>query len=374
MRVRNYQHHRGIYCDGPLCSGKDSYIVGDRYKCAVCHDTDFCANCEAIPKLEHNRTHPLIKFKTPVRNVSVTTMGEKPNGEQMRTMGDQPPQTSSKSTETTHAAASANAATQVQTVAEVMPTEVAKEEPKSEAILSRAAEPVATPELRSVYVSDVIADGSIMAPSHRFTQTWTLRNPGPHRWPAGCCAWYIGGDGMLDIDPNHPSHVSQMYKASKSNVIDRVVEVGEEIEIHVTLRTPEKKGSFVSYWRLKDADGMPFGHKIWCDVEVRCPDPAEQAEEQAQTEHIEDISKHAAVEDEVKEDEEQQKSKMIFPTLEKESPVSSTHEAQASQAPIAPVTAEKELLEDVESLELDDGSDSDEAFLTDEEYELIASE
>ena len=370
MKRRNHQHHIGIFCDGPLCEGKDCYIEGDRFKCAVCHDTDFCANCEALPKLEHNRTHPLIKFKTPVRNVSVTTLGEKPNGEHMRTMGDQLPQTSSKSTETISAAFATNAATQVQTVAEVKPSEPSPEIPKAEVV-----EPVAAPELQALFVRDIIPDGSIMPPSHRFTQAWTLRNPGPHAWPAGCCVCYIGGDSMLDVDSNHPSHVNQMYKATKSNIIDRAVAVGGEVEFHVVMRTPERKGKAISYWRLKDATGLPFGHKLWCDVEVRHSEPLVKVEEQAKAEHIEDISKHAKVEDEVKEEGEQRESKMIFPKLDKESPVSSTHEAQIESIPAAPINVEeKELLEDVESLELDHDSDSDEPFLTDEEYELIASD
>ncbi len=358
----------GIFCDGPLCKGKNSYIEGNRYKCAVCHDTDFCANCEALPKLQHNRTHPLIKFKTPVRNVSVTTTGDKPNGEQMRSMGDQVPQTSSKATETTPAAPSANAATQVQTVAEVKPTEMVKEEPKVEAV-----EPVVVGELEAIFVRDCVPDGSVMSPSTRFIQAWVFRNPGPNPWPAGCSVCYIGGDSMLDVDPVHPSHVNQMYKATTSNVTDRVVEIGEEVEFGVVMRTPERKGKAISYWRLKDATGLPFGHKLWCDIEVVKCEAKPEVEVEAKTEHIEDISKHARVEDEVK--EEQSESKMIFPKLDKESPASSTHEAQTSPPPAAPVSTEdKDLLEDVESLELDDESDSEEAFLTDEEYELIATD
>ena len=371
QKPRSHQLHVGIYCDGPLCVEKGEYIVGDRYKCAVCHDTDFCANCEALPKLIHNRTHPLIKFRTPVRNVSVTTLGEKGNGEPMRTMGDQSPQTSSKSTETTPAAPSANAATQVQTVAEVRPTKAIKEDPTAE-----SSKPITAPELQAHFVRDIILDGSRMPPGEQFEQTWTLRNPGPHAWPAGCTVCFVGGDGMLDVDPNHPSHVTQIYKATKSNVIDRVVEVGEEVDFTVTMRTPERQGKAISYWRLKDTTGLPFGHKLWCDVDVKAPESAVKTEETATTEHIEDIAKHALIEDD--EVEQPTDSKMIFPKLDKESPVSSTHEAEAAIAPAAVPSApvsDKDLLEDVESLELDDGnSDSDEAFLTDEEYELIASD
>ena len=420
QKPRIQQHHSGIFCDGPLCVEKDTYITGVRYKCAVCHDTDFCASCEALPKLSHNRTHPLIKFKTPVRNVAVTTIGENVNGEAKCTMGDrdQFPHTSSKSTETTPAASSANAATQVQTVAEVKPTETVKEEPKElstlesarrlaaqqlewqcvvqqqaqaqhvqrgphqannqvqhQAALQQAA--VASSELQAHFMRDTVVDGSSMPPRKQFEQTWTLRNPGPHAWPAGCCVCFIGGDnmggdGMLNVDPSHPSHVTDLYNATRSNVVDRVIDVGEEIDFTVVMRTPEREGKVISYWRLKDASGIPFGHKLWCDVDVR--EPAVQ--EQAKSEHIEDISKHAKVEDELKDEEPQHESKMIFPKLDKESPVSSYHEAEPP-APIAPaptLAEDKELLEDVESLELDEDSESDDAFLTDEEYELIATD
>ena len=179
---------------------------------------------------------------------------------------------------------------------------------------------------------------------------------------------------MLNVDSSHPSHVTDLYNATRSNAVDRVVDVGEEVDFTVVMRTPEREGKAISYWRLKDASGMPFGHKLWCDVDVR--EPAVKVEEQAKSEHIEDISKHAKVEDELKGEEPQHESKMIFPKLDKESPVSSYHEAEAP-APIAPapISAEdKELLEDVESLELDEDSESDDAFLTDEEYELIATD
>lgn len=288
----------------------------------------------------------------------------------MRTMGDQSPQTSSKSTETTPTAPSANAATQVQTVAEVKPTE----SPKAELEVA-ATKPIAAPELQAHFICDTVLDGSVLSPSQQFEQTWTLRNPGPRAWPAGCTVCFIGGDGMLDVDPNHPSHVTQIYKATKSNVIDRVVEVGEEVDFTVTMRAPERQGKAISYWRLKDTTGLPFGHKLWCDVDVKTTEPDVKIEETAKTEHIEDIAKHTNVKDE---EDQQTESKMIFPKLDKESPISSTHEAEAattpSAVPSAPVSV-KDLSEEVESLELDDeNTDSDEAFLTDEEYELIASD
>ncbi|KAK5168139.1 uncharacterized protein LTR77_006707 [Saxophila tyrrhenica] len=275
--------HLGIYCDGPLCSnGSQRYIVGVRYKCAVCHDTDFCASCEAFPSNTHNRTHPLIKFKTPVRNVSITTENQDVHG-QMRLMGDQPVQAETKtaSTETTPVPQS-NAATQVQTVAEIKPTElkaatqpvqVAKQEVKSAA---QSTEPVPATLLNAHFVQDSISDGTAVLPGSRFTQMWTLRNPGPYAWPAGCSVRFVGGDNMLNVDNTRPAAVSDIANASESNVVGREVPVKEEISFKVTLKAPTREGKHISYWRMKSADGTPFGHRLWCDIEVKAAPAAPQ--------------------------------------------------------------------------------------------------
>lgn len=356
----NSQRHYGVHCDGPLCVDKVPFcIVGDRYKCAICHDTDFCANCEALPTNHHNRTHPLIKFKSPVGTAHVTTFGEKQNGECMYRLGDQKPQTSSKSTETIPAARSANAATQVQTIAEFKPTELASPTPKAE--VKTEAKPEApnttiASKLDSHFVKDTIVDGTILAPGIPFTQVWTVRNPGPKVWPAGCYVHFICGDFMFDIDSNHPSSSSDLAKATQSKVIDHVVEVGEVAEFTVQLKTPAHEGRATSYWRPKAADGESFGHRLWCDVTVRIPEPEakmEYVEEVAQTEH-ENVKEEAS------------HSQMIFPKLEKESPVASVHEADT--APAVDCTEFSEF--DVESLTSDD-DESDEAFWTDEEFELL---
>lgn len=49
--------HEFVRCDG--CSKKP--IVGIRYKCAVCHDFDFCEECEA----KDNHPHPFLKIRRP---------------------------------------------------------------------------------------------------------------------------------------------------------------------------------------------------------------------------------------------------------------------------------------------------------------------
>ncbi|KAK3068651.1 hypothetical protein LTR53_013618 [Teratosphaeriaceae sp. CCFEE 6253] len=271
--------HFGIYCDGPLCRDQaaQTYITGVRYKCAVCHDTDFCASCEAIPSNHHNRTHPLIKFKTPVRNVSITTENEDLRGN-VRMMGDRRGE-KSVSTETTPVP-EANTAVQVQTMAEIKPEPtLIKEEAqpipvvKPQAPKSPLAEAaVSNDKLNAHFVQDSIADSTVMLAGARFTQIWTLRNPGPYAWPAGCSVRYVGGDNMLNVDNGHPASVTDLADATESNVVGREVQVGEEVAFKVVLKAPLRSGKSISYWRVKAADGTPFGHRLWCDIVVKTPD------------------------------------------------------------------------------------------------------
>lgn len=294
-------------------------------------------------------------------------------------MGDQLPQFSSKATETVPVAASTNAATQVQTIAEVKPIGTVKEDSKDEDSKASLSQ-----ELQAHFIRDAVADGSVLPPSKQFEQVWTLRNPGPHVWPAHCSVRFTGGDTMFNVDLNHPSSVSDLVKATESNVIPHEVRVGEEVGFTVVMRTPEREGKAISYWRLKDADGVPFGHKLWCDIvvknaEIEASKPAIK-EEVKKEEMV--VSKHDSVLDVKKEEDAASSthSQMIFPKLDKESTVLEIHEAAAaapsssSAASVASaVTAneEKELLEEVENLDLDDEASTEDGFLTDEEFEML---
>lgn len=109
--------HFGVYCDGPHCTSKGfcSWVTGDRYKCAICPDFDLCATCEASPLNKHNSTHPFIKFKSPVRSVTVQTL----DAETSIRMGDRV----TGDTRSVSSSVIANASTSVQTIAETKPTE-----------------------------------------------------------------------------------------------------------------------------------------------------------------------------------------------------------------------------------------------------------
>jgi len=363
--------HHGIYCDGPLCGEKSSYITGDRYKCAVCHDTDFCASCEASPSNLHNKTHPLIKFKTPVRNVSVTTMGDHDNGQPMPIMGDRRGRTMSKSTETTPTQ-SANAATQVQTVADLQPSESVKEEaaPKSEvepADVKLGDTPAATAEdLAAIFVHDAVPDGSVLPPNSVFEQTWVLRNGGAKPWPAGCTVKFVGGDNMCANDPDHPASVHELVSAAESTTCYSEVAPGQEFGFTVLMRTPNRPGKVISYWRLTGPTGNKFGHRLWCDVMVGEPSPAIEEPAPVIKEEIEDQRELKDVEDHPIQQFE--KSQMIFPKLEKESPIASVHQEVTVGQSQPEADDFEELIEEGGDIEDDETEDD---FLTDEEYDIL---
>lgn len=349
--AREHEIHYGIFCDGPLCKNKpaQSYINGVRYKCAVCDDTDFCASCEALPTDHHNRTHPLVKFKTPVRSVTVSTMGDDGSRGAVA-LGDQ-----------------LHAPIRVVDQAEVdeqEPVEVEASKPveKAEPPQPLVSQPIPEADssdmsgYKAFFIRDTITDGTKMAPNTMFQQTWTLYNPGPAAWPIGCDVRFVGGDKMFNVDVCHPSSVESIRSAMESNKLFAPVEPGESANFTVNLRTPHHEGSAISYWRLKLPNGEAVGHRLWCDIDVLTT--SMEAKSGEASPNVSEVTG----------------SGMIFPKLEKESPESSTHQAEAPapQAPTLSNSSEGDVLEDVESLTLDDAStDADTGFLTDEEYDVL---
>lgn len=351
--------HYGICCDGPLCNGKrKSYIVGERYKCTVCHDTDFCASCEASPTNTHNRTHPLIKFKTPVRRVEVTTKGEDENGQRMPVMGDRLCRKPVSSRATATPVAAKSTTSPLHTVVDVKP------EPEKQAP-TVAAPVVAAENLVAVFERDTIADGTVMPPNHVFEQTWVLRNGGDVAWPAGCSVKFVGGDYMGHVDSSHPAGIHDLVSASESTVCYHSVAPGQEFPFTVLLRTPAREGKVISWWRLTSKDGNKFGHRLWCDVTVQAPKEAEVTKDEVTK--VQEQVEHESVPEASDKTKDAESSQMIFPKLDKESPDSSYHE----DAVAAPAAVEEN--DDFEGCGEDDewAEESEDGFLTDEEYDIL---
>jgi next-to-BRCA1 protein 1 len=271
--------------------------------------------------------------------------------------------TSSRATETT-VTNQEIVQTNVLTVADVKPSEPAtpvkaevKEEEEEEK--EEVKEPqVTADDLVAVYKHDTVADGTVFQPNQIFEQTWVLRNEGKIAWPANCSVKFVGGDYMGQVEHDHPQGVDVLASASESTVCVAPLAPGEEFPFTVVLRTPGRDGKAISYWRLTTPEGIKFGHRLWCDVNVRSPKKVEEPKA-AIKEEPKPASDAASV--------KTQESQMIFPKLDKESPVSSIHR---ETKPEPPVTRE----EDYEDCADDDAwaeDESDAGFLTDEEYDIL---
>jgi transcriptional regulator with XRE-family HTH domain len=112
----------------------------------------------------------------------------------------------------------------------------------------------------SAFVRDVTyPDNSVVAWNQWFEKIWEIQNVGKHPWV---------GFYLVNIDD--PGMPGFMWPVPP--VIDiRRVEPGDTVPIGVRLRAPGYAGSFISRWKMIDADGeMVFPDKdgIWCQIVV----------------------------------------------------------------------------------------------------------
>lgn len=277
--------HRGIFCDGPLCIGKppNTYIRGIRYKCAICQDLDFCEDCESSPKNDHNKTHPLVKFRTPVQNASIETIEGKNENEVLR-MGDPCAPARLAVEATSKPDVSVSRQRPVQNNTPFNQLDAPDGTPKSRyensarlmnklrAVAELRKQPDATPLYEAIFLFDLVHDGTHFLPEQHFTQQWTVKNPGPLSWPVGCYVEYVGGEGrhMVPCQTGDLNR-SELRTTLRSEGTSCEVEAGQECDFSVTLRAPATLGKKISYWRVCDPKGERFGHKLWCDIVVVDP-------------------------------------------------------------------------------------------------------
>jgi len=379
-----------ILCDGPLCAGKPGQqsIVGDRYKCSVCPDTDFCGNCEAHPLNEHDASHPLIKLRTPDKFVSVSTIFSNEEIEDHRFSKNYFQSTSMTSVQSNSSTLN-NAETTVAPVpvetARVQEPEIKEEErnieleaakpasvveEKKEEI--RASTPVPAPITpEAIFVCDSIADKQTFAPNTIFTQTWTVKVVGQGSWPKGTTVTYVGGIAMK---PEYG------YNAS---VTQEEMEIGDIVDFSVDFMAPAgeiKDVSLTSYWRLTTPDGVKFGPNLWCEIKVAEPkkEPITEKKEEKliDVKVVEVLEEKEEIIEENNAEVEPASSQMIFPMLPKESPESSTHEFQSVSRNNAPESVIAESVSSGQLIDDDLESTMSDEFenLSEDDFEFVASD
>lgn len=95
------------------------------------------------------------------------------------------------------------------------------------------------------FVKDVtIPDGTVIEQNKTFNKTWRLKNRGTCTWTTSYSLVFSSGslmDGPINM------------------ALPQNVNPEETIDISVTLKAPDKLGSYRGYWMLKNASGVLFG-------------------------------------------------------------------------------------------------------------------
>jgi len=99
-----------------------------------------------------------------------------------------------------------------------------------------------------------IPDGSQMTPNQEFVKTWKVKNDGSCVWGAGYGLIYAGYSNRM---------------AGQPQPLGSVVEIGQEIEVSVSFKAPDKVGEYVSAWQMANARGIPFGKAIFVKILVK---------------------------------------------------------------------------------------------------------
>lgn len=105
-------------------------------------------------------------------------------------------------------------------------------------------------------------DGSILPRNTTFVKIWRIKNVGTCTWSTSYAMIFSGGDSL-----------------GGSTVVGMpgTVAPGQYIEIPVTLYSPGKDGNYTSYWKLRNASGVPFGigdladTAFWVKIRVTGP-------------------------------------------------------------------------------------------------------
>jgi len=102
-------------------------------------------------------------------------------------------------------------------------------------------------------VDVTIPDGTKMTAGQEFVKTWKITNNGACAWGDGYGLIYAYGERM-DGQPVP---------------LEGVVEVGQEVEVSINFKAPDKAGEYTSAWQMANALNVPFGKAIFVKLIVQ---------------------------------------------------------------------------------------------------------
>lgn len=107
------------------------------------------------------------------------------------------------------------------------------------------------------YVADLtIPDGTTVQQGDTFLKTWRIKNSGTTTWKDYTLE-YTGDPFSRDSRMGAPMAVSVPFARP-----------GKTVDVSVTLKAPESKGTHRSTWRLRKRDGGLFGEQFYAEIKV----------------------------------------------------------------------------------------------------------
>jgi hypothetical protein len=196
--------HSRFTCDG--CGVHP--IVGVRYNCTVCHDFDFCENCEA--QTEH--AHPFIKHKS-----VVVPRPAAPSNEVVIDLD-------------------------LGNVLPFVPAQVQAIVNELQAKLQNRFKPKVSGLKGKVEAHLTLTKFTEVKPETEYVKTWVVLNKGKVAWPVGTKLVKKGGRiaalNEVELPPLAP---------------------GETFEVSVNVAMPKRCGKAKGVWRFETPDGQMFG-------------------------------------------------------------------------------------------------------------------
>ena len=138
--------------------------------------------------------------------------------------------------------------TETPTLPPPLPTATATEAFTSDPTLAALGTPVALCDDYSFIVTTLdvtIPDGTPMTANQDFVKTWKIKNTGICTWGEGYSLIYSYGEKMN----------------GKPVPLGVNVAPGEEVDVSVNLKAPDKAGKYIGYWQMVNPKGISFGSK-----------------------------------------------------------------------------------------------------------------
>ena len=97
-----------------------------------------------------------------------------------------------------------------------------------------------------------VPDGTRMSPGQNFDKTWRIRNTGNCVWNKNYKLVFVQGDRM----------------GGNPGVVTSRVNPGNAFDVTVKLQAPKAPGNYSGLWQMVNANGVPFGERIWVKITV----------------------------------------------------------------------------------------------------------